>query len=93
MKSVRENTQELLTQLLRDKGGLQADRAAHMAGGLITMMGLQGPKGDLEGPAQSVMLYNREGVTSLFARPIGVPIVWVMCDDLNSEGLDAVEVI
>ncbi len=92
MKTIRDNTKELLKDLLMNKGGLAEAQAGKLADGITSLMGLDGLKGDKIAPARYVIRTTPEGAASIFHKPARTPIVWVDCDDLGQDGIDAVEV-
>jgi hypothetical protein len=89
--SIRDNTKDLLVEVMRTKGQVPEDQARELAADIADRLGLDGPEGDRKGHAQCVVMYTAQGMTSLYYRPLHVGIVW-MNFDVHDEGSLSTEV-
>jgi hypothetical protein len=92
MKTIRENTYDVLLAALVRKGLLAPEEAARFAEGILARLAETGWTGEGEGPSDSMVLVTRRGVTQLFSRPPQLPVVWMNFDEMRQDGVDAVEV-
>jgi hypothetical protein len=92
MKTIRENTYDVLLAALVRKGLLAPEEAEHFAEGILTRLAETGWTGEGEGPSDSVVLVTRRGVTQLFWRPPQSLVLWMNFDEMRQDGVDAVGV-
>ena len=92
MKTIRENTYDLLLGALVGKGFMAREEATRFAAAILGRLAETGWTGEDEGPSDSVVLVTRRGVTQLLSRPPQSQIIWMNFDDIRQDGVDAVEV-
>jgi hypothetical protein len=92
MSTIRENMKDLVQRLLVTKGIASEEQAYEWACGIAERMGLDGLEGDQIGRLACVILTTLKGTTTLYHKPIELPVVWINFDDLRREGVESVEV-
>ncbi len=92
MNTLRENMTDLVRRLLVTKGIASEDQAYEWACGIADHAGLDGIEGDQMGRLACVVLTTLKGCTTLYHKPVELPVVWIDFDRLRHEGADSVEV-
>ena len=92
MNTIRDNMKDLVKHLLVTKGIACEDQANEWAAGIADQVGLDGLEGDQMGRFACVILTTLKGCTTLYHKPVELPVVWINFDDLRRKGVESVEV-
>ena len=92
MNTIRDNMKDLVRQLLITKGIAGEDQAYAWAAEIADLAGLDGIEGDQIGRLACVVLTTLKGCTTLYHKPVELPVVWIDFDRLRHEGAESVEV-
>ena len=92
MSTIRNNMKDLVKHLLVTKGIASEELANKFAEGIADMAGLDGIEGDQMGRLACLILTTLKGCTTLYHKPVELPVVWIDFDNLRREGVESVEV-
>ena len=92
MNTIRDNMKDLVKHLLVTKGIASQEKAQVWASEISDLAGLDGIEGDQIGRLACVVLTTLKGCTTLYHKPVAVPVVWIDFDRLRHEGVESVEV-
>ena len=92
MNTIRHNMKDLVKHLLVTKGIASEEFADQLAEGIADKAGLDGIEGDQVGRLACVVLTTLKGCTTLYHKPVELPVVWIDFDNLRREGVESVEV-